>query len=316
MTFDPADLPLAHLEDRPGGGGAAWSAAGWLCPKWAEPGGASALMTGRQVPQPLMSALHQVGGSGALEQGGPYASFNLGDHVGDAGAGVQARRLALQAALGVRPLWLRQVHGRRVVRLSWGAPSAPTQASDEVRPVLVDGVPHHGQPVEADGAWTSEPGLACAVMVADCLPVLLSAPGGQAVAALHAGWRGLCGAGPQMAGQGVIDQGVSAMVEGLGCQPGDLQAWLGPCIGPQAFEVGADVPEAFGLEDRGCFKAHPTAKGTWLADLPALARARLTRLGVLRVSGGLWCTHREATRFYSFRREPITGRQAALIWAR
>jgi copper oxidase (laccase) domain-containing protein len=115
----------------------------------------------------------------------------------------------------------------------------------------------------------------------------------------------------------VIDEGVEAMVRSLGCQAADLQAWLGPCIGPQAFEVGPDVLASFSApEDRACFVAHPSVAGKWLADLPALARARLARLGVHRVTGGQWCTFSDEQRFFSFRRTPVTGRQAALIWAR
>jgi YfiH family protein len=237
---------------------------------------------------------------------GPYAAFNLGDHVGDDVQLVQRRREQLAQALGVQPVWLKQVHGHRVVRLSRDAtmPGA----------VLADGRPVGPAPIEADGAWTTEPDLACTVMVADCLPVLLVGPGGRGVAALHAGWRGLCGAGTEMVGQGVIEQGVARLTHALACGPDQLQAWLGPCIGPEAFEVGADVRAAFDTADQRWFVPHPTSSGKWLADLPALAHARLNRLGVSHVTGGQWCTYTDEARFYSFRRHAITGRQAALIW--
>ena len=206
-----------------------------------------------------------------------------------------------------QPIWLGQVHGHRVVRLSL----------DTARPgeVLVDGQAHSG-PIQADGSWTTEFDLACAVMVADCLPILLAGPSGRGVAALHAGWRGLCGIGPEMAGVGVVEVGLAQLCHGLGCEPHEVKAWLGPCIGPDAFEVGPEVQAAFDPGDRRCFKPHAQRHRKWLADLPALARARLGRLGVAQLTGGHWCTFSETSRFYSFRREPITGRQAALIWRR
>lgn len=272
-------------------------ASAWLVPQWCAPeDGVGALMTGRTADERCA----------VLPGPAPYAAVNLGDHVGDELAAVKARRDALASALGVRPVWLQQVHGRRVVRLSW----------DTVRPgaVLVDGQALGDEPVQADGAWTTDVALACVVMVADCLPVLLVGPDGQAVAALHAGWRGLCGASAEMAGQGVIEAGLAQVCEALACRPDQVQAWLGPCIGPQAFEVGSDVLVVFGPADAGCFEPHPSSQGKWLANLPALARARLGRLGVTQVSGGQWCTFSEPARFYSFRRDPVTGRQAALIW--
>jgi YfiH family protein len=267
----------------------------WLRPSWAEP-----------LPQVGAVMTDRHAGAGAEAVQGPYAAFNLGDHVGDDPAAVQRRRELLAQALGLQPVWLKQVHGHRVVRLSL----------DAARPgvVLVEGEPVGHAPIEADGAWTTEPDLACTVMVADCLPVLLAGPDGRGVAALHAGWRGLCGAGLEMAGQGVIEQGVARLTEALACDPFQLQAWLGPCIGPQAFEVGADVLAMFDQADQDWFTPHPTSAGKWLADLPALARARLARLGVTRVTGGQWCTYSDESRFYSFRRHAITGRQAALIW--
>ena len=157
----------------------------------------------------------------------PYDDFNLGDHVGDDLLKVEAHRRDVDEVTGGRTVWLNQVHGHRVVRLSRTSGG-----------VCVDGQPvsAQGMPApQADGAWTCEPGLVCAVMVADCLPVILVAPQGRGVAALHAGWRGLCGDGPQMRGRGILETGVEALCEGSSCDPSDLLAWLGPCIGPDAF---------------------------------------------------------------------------------
>jgi YfiH family protein len=160
---------------------------------------------------------------------------------------------------------------------------------------------------EADAAWTDEPGVACVVQVADCLPVLLAHPAGRGVAAAHAGWRGLAA--------GVLDATVQALCEGTGAEPVDLLAWLGPCIGPQAFEVGADVRDAFAA-DAAMLRYTPRADGDprWHADLAGLARSRLQRLGLQRVHGGRWCTVSEPSRFFSYRRDGVTGRLAAAVW--
>jgi YfiH family protein len=239
----------------------------------------------------------------------PYADFNLGDHVGDDPAMVAAHRATLARTLGAHPVWLHQVHGHHVPRV--------TQA--DARASLT-------RPLTADGSWTTDPGVACTVMVADCLPVLLAAPGGRGVAALHAGWRGLSGTGGGMAGRGVLEVGVASLCEGAGCDPQDLQAWLGPCIGPRAFEVGADVLQGFGADPA---QAHPrfmpitsraasadgeAAPRKWWGDLAGLGADRLRGLGLTSISGGDWCTVSDASRFFSFRRDGITGRQAACIW--
>lgn len=273
----------------------------WLIPQWRAPQPrVGALMTTRCAPGEAARL--------SAEPSDPYAAFNLGDHVGDEPLAVAERRRVLASCVGGRPVWLNQVHGARVVPLSSDARTGA---------LCVDGRVWHGEPVEADGSWTREPGLVCTVMVADCLPVLLAAPGGRGVAALHAGWRGLCGAGPQMAGQGVIESGVRALCEGAGCDPHELQAWLGACIGPRAFEVGADVLQGCGADP---MRAHPRfaavaeREGKWWADLPGLARDRLLSLGVRDVSGGDWCTVSSPSRFFSFRRSRVTGRQAACIW--
>ena len=236
----------------------------------------------------------------------PYDDFNLGDHVGDAPAAVAANRAMLAQCCGAEPVWLNQVHGVRVLRLT----------RDPQGRACADGQP--GGVPAADGAFTTEPGLLCAVMVADCLPVLLAAPDGRGVAALHAGWRGLCGVGSGTPG-GVIDAGVAALCEATACEPAELQAWLGPCIGPEAFEVSEAVLQGFGVapgEAHPAFRPQGPRDGVfrWLADLPALGRERLRRVGVHRVAGGRWCTVSQPSRFFSFRRDAITGRQAACIW--
>ena len=161
---------------------------------------------------------------------------------------------------------------------------------------------------QADASVCTEPGLACTVQVADCLPVLFAAPAARGVAGAHAGWRGLA--------SGVLEATVEALCDAAGCAPGEVQAWLGPCIGPRRFEVGSDVLQAFGADPAGDGHAHfrPHAPGKWLADLAGLARARLRAVGVTQLSGGDWCTVEDASRFYSFRRDRVTGRMVAAIW--
>jgi len=213
---------------------------------------------------------------------GPYASLNLGDHVGDEPAAVAANRRLLRAHLPAEPLWLRQVHGVTVADA---------------------GLSHVGPP-EADAAFARQPGQVCAVLTADCLPVLFCDTAGQVVAAAHAGWRGLLA--------GVLERTVSA----IALPPRELLAWLGPAIGPAAFEVGDEVREAFVAEDAlagAAFRPAP-AMGKWWADLPALARQRLRRCGLARVYGGDLCTHVDARRFFSYRRDRVTGRLGSFIW--
>ncbi len=249
----------------------------------------------------------------------PRASFNLGDHVGDDPVAVAHNRAQagrFMAGLGGEagaswPVgWLRQVHGAQVHRLVAG-----------------DVVP--GQiwwPPAADGVYTTEPGLVCAVMVADCLPILLADRAGRGVAALHAGWRGLAGAA-EMGGRGIVEAGVSALCGALQTGPADLVAWLGPCIGPERFQVGADVLHAFGVDagadpqawaapNGACFRPDPGAdpdSPRWWADLAGLARLRLQAAGVGIVRGGGWCTVADPARFFSYRRDGVTGRQAAMV---
>lgn len=210
----------------------------------------------------------------------PFDTLNLGEHVGDDPAAVAENRRRLQALLGCRPAWLTQVHGVAVV---------------EADPVQV---------AEADASWTATPGVACTAMTADCLPVLFCDRAGTRVAAAHAGWRGLAA--------GVLEATVAA----LGCPAGEVLVWLGPAIGPQAFEVGAEVREAFVAQHGEAAAAFvPSVNaGRCMADLYRLARIRLAAIGVTAVYGGGLCTFGDAERFYSYRRASRTGRLASLIW--
>jgi len=241
----------------------------WITPDWPAASAVRALSTLR--------------GGGVSEK--CYESLNLGGHVGDAPAAVAENRLRLRGAarLPAEPTWLSQVHGARVVDLD---------ALDEA-----------GKPPEGDAALTRRPGRVCAILAADCLPILLAADSGAAVAAAHAGWRGLA--------RGVIE----AAVQALAHEPQSLLAWLGPAIGPRHFEVGGEVRDLLLADDpeaRASFA--PTARGRYLADLPALARRRLARLGVQRIYGGGECTFSQADKYFSHRRDGTTGRQATLIW--
>jgi polyphenol oxidase len=211
---------------------------------------------------------------------GAFESLNLGDRVGDDPVAVAENRARVAAHVPRPPLWLRQVHGTRVAHAATDHPGC-----------------------EADAAIAREPGEVLVVMTADCLPVLLADDGGTAVAIAHAGWRGLAA--------GVIERSVAA----LRVQPEHLVAYLGPAIGPSAFEVGNEVREAFVAADAAAAAAFaPGVPGKWLADLYALGRLRLARLGTTRVFGGQFCTYSEPERFFSYRRDGITGRMASLIW--
>jgi len=211
---------------------------------------------------------------------GPYASLNLGLQVADDPAAVARNRERVRAALPADPKWLQQVHGTTVVDAA-----------------TVDGPPI------ADAAFTRRAQVVCTVQIADCLPVLLCGMSGDLVAVVHAGWRGLAA--------GVIERTVEAM----SAPASELIAWLGPAIGPEAFEVGEDVLRAFTAGDSQSASAFtPRREGKWLADLFALARRRLDRLGVSRVYGGGVSTYGDPERFFSHRRDGVTGRQAAFVW--
>lgn len=211
----------------------------------------------------------------------PYDSLNLGTHVGDDPASVAANRAQVRRIVPSEPAWLNQVHGTAVVDAA-----------------AVDGVP------DADASVSRTPGAVCVVMTADCLPVLLCDRAGTVVGAAHAGWRGLHG--------GVIEATVAAMQ----VAPGDVIAWLGPAIGPSAFEVGDEVRAAFVAVDASADSAFKPAgqPGKWLADIYLLARQRLAALGVTAVYGGDCCTVSESQRFFSYRRDGVTGRMGTLVW--
>jgi polyphenol oxidase len=215
----------------------------------------------------------------------PWGSFNLATHVEDDPAHVAANRAGLRKLLGLatEPVWLNQVHGVEVANLDASAGGT--------------------SPVTADAAVTTRAGVACVVMVADCLPVLFTTRDGSRVGAAHAGWRGLA--------SGVLERTVAA----LGVPGKELRAWLGPSISQANFEVGDDVRGEFVKADPGAdefFRAN--ARGRWQADLIGIARQRLKALGVTDVSGGNWCTFADRERFYSHRRDGKGGRLAALVW--
>ena len=245
----------------------------------ADPGSVQILRPEWPAPAAVQAAftLRRAGVSQA-----PYDSLNLGAHVGDEAAAVaeNRRRVRVQLQLPQEPAWLEQVHGIEVLDLD---ESAATGAADAV--------------------FTRRPGRICAVQVADCLPVLMSMRDGSAVAAAHAGWRGLAA--------GVLE----ATVKRLAVEPAQLLVWLGPAIGQAHFEVGEEVRRAFLTHDAGAAAAFAAnARGRWQCDLAGLARRRLAALGVSAVSGGSWCTYTDAERFFSFRRDGRCGRMAALIW--
>ena len=241
---------------------------GSLTPHWPAPAGVRAAFTLR------------YGGVSAA----PYATLNLAGHTGDAPEAVaeNRRRVRTQLELPAEPLWLEQVHGTDVIDLDRLAGEGPYRA---------------------DGAFTRSPGRVCAVLVADCLSVLLAERRGAAVAAVHAGWRGLAG--------GVLE----AAVRALAVAPSELMAWIGPGIGAAHYEVGAEVREALLAVEPGHAAAfEPNARGRWQCDLAVIARQRLHGLGVTQVWGGEGCTFAEPERFFSYRRDGRCGRMAALIW--
>jgi purine-nucleoside/S-methyl-5'-thioadenosine phosphorylase / adenosine deaminase len=243
-------------------------------------------MTSSEWIIPRWPATERVRAVSTTRHGGtsrpPYDALNLAEHVGDEAVAVAANRVQLRQALQLpaMPAWLQQVHGVRVVN------AAGVTA-----------------PVAADAAYALEPGVVCAVLTADCLPVLLCDRGGHAVAAAHAGWRGLAA--------GVIEQTIAAMP----APGGELMAWLGPAISAAAYVVGEEVRDTFMSHDPMAETAfRPAADGRWHADLYRLARQRLQSQGVAAIHGGGFCTWQDPVRFYSYRRDGVTGRMASLIW--
>lgn len=216
----------------------------------------------------------------------PYDSFNLARHVGDDPHQVEHNRQTLQAVLQLPtpPRWLSQVHGDQVVDA--------TQAAVDT---------------QADASFTVDTGTVCAVLTADCLPVLFSDLQGRGVAVAHAGWRGLAA--------GVLQATATALATQLACPASQLMAWMGPAIGPDAFEVGDEVREVFVRKQPPLATAFvPSREGHWYADMYALARMSLQAYGMDAVYGGGLCTYSDAAQFYSYRRQPTTGRMATLIW--
>jgi len=239
-----------------------------IVPDWPAPARVRALMTTR------------AGGASA----GGYASLNLGMRCGDDPAAVAENRRRLAAQLPAEPTWLRQVHGVTVAD--------------------ADAARARGEEPEADAAVARSLGTVCAVLVADCMPVLLADERGSVVGVAHAGWRGLCG--------GVIE----ATLDRMRVPSASVLAWLGPAIGPRVYEVGDEVRAAFIARDARAAQAFvATRPGHWLLDLYAVARQRLAARGVTRVYGGGFCTYSDAERFFSFRRQgAASGRMAALVW--
>lgn len=241
----------------------------FIYPDWPAPARVRAATTTRQggVSQP------------------PFDSFNLGGHVGDEPAAVASNRQQLRESLSLPgdPYWLNQIHGTTVANLD----NEP------------EGLP------EADASITTTPNTVCAVLTADCLPVLFCDQAGTQVAAAHAGWRGLAA--------GVLE----ATVASFSAPPEQIIAWLAPAIGPQAFEVGDEVRQAFCDVDPAAAEAFVVSKPNnkkWVADVYQLARQRLAAVGVSAVYGGGRCTYTEADSFYSFRRDGKTGRMVSLVW--
>ena len=254
----------------------------WLVPDWPAPARVRAVCTTRSGGYSI----------------GPYDSLNLGRFVEDDVASVLRNRQRLDAAMGLPANYLRQVHGTEI---------------QELQPLVTPA------DVPADGSFSRHSGQVCTAMVADCLPILLCDTAGTWVAALHAGWRGLAG----FNGVGILEAFYKRIVAecliNRAQAATDLIAWLGPCIGPQAFEVGPEVRDTFllnGPHAADAFQALPGGK--WLADLPLLARQRLQALGVASVHGNdssaPWCTFSNPSRFFSFRRDRICGRHVACIW--
>lgn len=241
----------------------------WIVPDWPSPPNVRSLLTTRKGGVSLA----------------PYASLNLGQHVGDDPFAVSTnrQRVCERVAGAGEPRWLNQVHGTRVV-------DASTFSSNEAPP-------------QADAAFSRSAGVICVVMTADCLPVLFCDDAGSVVAVAHAGWRGLLA--------GVLEETMVAM----GVAGKALMAYLGPAIGPQAFAVGDEVRSAFvAVDTQAAMAFTPTLPGKWLADIYRLARQRLAGQGVERIFGGSYCTVSEADRFFSYRRDGRTGRMATMIW--
>lgn len=249
-----------------------------IYPTWPAPAHIQAVSTTRQ------------GGISQL----PFSSLNLGVHVGDHEADVLQNRMRLTQALALvnSPVWLNQIHSSKVVTL-------PLCHENTVAEPMVR--LQHSPFVDADASFTQSVNQVCVVMTADCLPVLFCDREGKQVAAAHAGWRGLA--------NGILENTLAHF-----SNPHDVMAWLGPAIGPQAFEVGDEVRAAFIAHDPSAEMAFKPHQQKWLADIYTLARLRLKAAGLTQIYGGDYCTMTDQTRFFSYRRSGQTGRQASLIW--
>ena len=222
----------------------------------------------------------------------PYDSLNLGDHVGDRVEDVLQNRAILTKALPTQPIWLKQTHSTSV--------STPHSRQFKLE-----------KPINADASVSNIPGEVLIIMTADCLPILFTNSSGTVIGAAHAGWRGLCA--------GVLENTIDELLNiSHDKNPADLMAWLGPAIGPEAFEVGQDVVKAFTdsgfTVPAGAFKPIPNKPGKFIADIYLLARTRLEASGVKMVTGGQYCTVRDHEQFFSYRRDGETGRFASAIW--
>ncbi|MBF0751352.1 MULTISPECIES: peptidoglycan editing factor PgeF [unclassified Pasteurella] len=239
-----------------------------IFPKWQAPSNIHAFTTTR---------------AGGVSQA-PFASFNLGDHVGDEKSAVKTNRTLLVESFHLphSPLFLTQTHSTNVIQL-----------------------PYSGNNFDADSVYTNQPNQVCAVMTADCLPVLFTTKQGNEVAAAHAGWRGLC--------DGILEE----TVKYFHTEPQNIIAWLGPAIGPKAFQVEKDVIEQFMKFDphaENAFQPDPNQRGKYFGNLYQIAIQRLNKLGIVEISGGEHCTFYEKELFFSYRREGKTGRMASVIW--
>ena len=241
-----------------------------------------------QVINPNWSVPKNIHAFTTTREGGvslePYFSFNLGDHVGDNKSAVKTNRTLLVEKFGLpqTPIFLTQTHSTRVLQL-----------------------PYSGQNLEADAVYTNVPHQVCAVMTADCLPVLFTTASGNEVAAAHAGWRGLC--------NGVLEE----TVKYFQAKPEDIIAWFGPAIGPTAFQVGIDVVKQFvAIDEKAKLAFQPDAieEGKYLGNLYQIATQRLNNLGITQIYGGNHCTFNEKELFFSYRRDNQTGRMASVIW--
>lgn len=237
-----------------------------------------------QWPAPAMVKAISTTRTGGCSQA-PYDSFNLATHVGDNEAVVSNNRSLLAKLLPAEPAWLNQIHSNMIL-------DAATLLT----------------PADADGSYTTQSDIVSVVMTADCLPVLVCNKQGTGVAALHAGWRGLA--------NGIIEKGLQQLIQFTQSRPDELLIWLGPAIGPEAFEVGEEVRDRFMQQNPASQNSFISAStpGKWLADIYKLAKLSLSQLGVENIYGGDYCTYMQAERFFSYRREGKTGRMASLIW--